>query len=215
MRIAIDTNGVLRNTLEKISQVYEKNLMVESERQETFDISDEDTPVSINELSVNFKYGIKKPINSLKLRDFLNFVDDNELYHFLYEEFPMEIFGHAPSYEMNSFLYLNDFYLKNRDQHEILVVSDEIGKSKPSTLFFLSKFGCLIEKIKFFSNSTILSLWDELDVLLTANPDLLLSYPSEKIIIKFRTEYNTDIKCAHEINSLSELNDKLENILKC
>ena len=49
-------------------------------------------------------------------------------------------------------------------------------------LFFLSKFGCLIEKIKFYSNSTINSMWDEIDVLLTANPDLLLNIPNESFI---------------------------------
>lgn len=215
MRIAIDTNGVLRDTIQKIIQVYEKNMIINTEKQETFDISNLEIPIAINDSSLEFQYAIKKPITSLKLRDFFNFIDDNELYNFLYEEFPMEIFGHAPSYEMNTFNYLNDFYIKNRDQHEILVVSDEIGKSKPSTLFFLSKFGCLVEKIKFFSNSTINSLWDEVDVLLTANPDLLLSYPKDKIVIKFKTDYNTDIQSNYIIESLSELDDKLEKIIKC
>ena len=215
MRIAIDTNGVLRDTIQKIIQVYEKNMIINTEKQETFDISNLEIPIAINDSSLDFQYAIKKPITSLKLRDFFNFIDDNELYNFLYEEFPMEIFGHAPSYEMNTFNYLNDFYIKNRDKHEILVVSDEIGKSKPSTLFFLSKFGCLVEKIKFFSNSTINSLWDEVDVLLTANPDLLLSYPKDKIVIKFKTDYNTDIQSNYIIESLSELDDKLEKIIKC
>ena len=71
--------------------------------------------------------------------------------NFLYTEHCMEIFGHAPSTEMSTFKDLFDFYLENRDKHEILIVSDEIGKSKPATLFFLSKFGCQIEKVKFYS----------------------------------------------------------------
>jgi len=107
---------------------------------------------------------------------------------------------------------LNDFYLGFRDNNDILIVSDEIGKSKPSTLFFLSKFGCLIEKVKFFSNSTKNSLWDELDILLTANPDLLLNYPKNKTIIKFETSYNQEIKSELTISSIKELKNIIKNL---
>jgi len=58
-----------------------------------------------------------------------------ELYNFLYVDHTMEIFGHSPSTEMNTFVEFNEFYLDNRDNHDILLVSDEIGKSKPATLF--------------------------------------------------------------------------------
>ena len=53
----------------------------------------------------------------------------------------MEIFGHAGSVETSSMMDFNDFYLNMRDEHDILVVSDEMGKSKPASLFFISKFG--------------------------------------------------------------------------
>jgi hypothetical protein len=91
-------------------------------------------------------------------------------------------------------------------------VSDEIGKSKPASLFFLSKFGCLIEKIKFYSNSTINSMWDEIDVLLTANPDLLLNIPNGKLIIKFNQEYNKHIPSKYEINRIKELEGVVNTI---
>jgi len=65
----------------------------------------------------------------------------------MYEEHPMEIFGHSPSVEMSTMNDLNEFYYEMRDNHDILIVSDEIGKSKPASLFFLSKFGCLVEKV--------------------------------------------------------------------
>jgi hypothetical protein len=94
----------------------------------------------------------------------------------------------------------------------MLIVSDEIGKSKPATLFFLSKFGCLLEKIKFFSNSTQNLLWDELDILLTANPDLLLNYPKNKLIIKFETSYNEEIKTEHSISSFKEFKNIIKNL---
>jgi hypothetical protein len=91
---------------------------------------------------------------------------------------------------MTTFNDLNNIYFNLRNEHDLMIVSDEIGKSKPASLFFLSKFGCEIEKIKFYSNSTINSMWNEIDVLLTSNPILLLNHPSDKISIKFETDYN-------------------------
>jgi hypothetical protein len=124
----------------------------------------------------------------------------------------MQIFGHAGSTELSSMYDLNDFYLSHRDNHEIVIVSDEIGKSKPASLFFLSKFGCLAEKIKFFSKSTINSLWDEIDILLTANPELLLNCPLDKKIIKFETLYNQDINVGHKIKSIKQFPEILKQI---
>ena len=106
----------------------------------------------------------------------------------------------------------NDFYLDMRENHDILIVSDEIGKSKPASLFFISKFGCLVECVKFYSESTINSLWDSVDILLTANPKLLLNHPEKKIVIKFETVYNKEIDSKHTITSLKELKSKIEEI---
>jgi hypothetical protein len=212
MRIAIDVNGVLRDTIGKVKQVYEKNLIDVSDLSvKQYESSDGDNWEESEEEDT-FKYEIKTPITSLNLQEFFKFKDDSEYYSFLYEEYTMEIFGHAGSTETLTFNYLNDFYYNNRDVHEIIIVSDEIGKSKPATLFFLSKFGCLVEKIKFFSFSTINSMWDEIDILLTSNPDLLLSYPDNKKVIKYNTEYNKFIICDKTIDSLSELNELIKKI---
>jgi FMN phosphatase YigB (HAD superfamily) len=131
----------------------------------------------------------------------------------MYEEYCMELFGHAPSIEMSTFYDLNDVYHNLRQNVDFLLVSDEIGKSKPATLFFLSKFGCELEKIVFYSNITINSLWDEFDVLLTANPNLLLNHPKDKKVIKFSTDYNKDINKYDSITSLKELEPILKQII--
>jgi len=199
MRIGIEINGVLRNTIDKIEKTYQKFLI-----DNTDGIEDENT----------FKYEMNLPVTSLKLQEHFKFDTDNELFSFLYEEFPMEIFGHAQSSEYSTFNDLNDFYISLRDEYDILVVSDEIGKSKPASLFFLSKFGCLVEKVKFYSNSTINSMWSEIDILLTSNPDLLLNYPDNKFIIKYNTEYNREIKSEFEISSIKELKDIINQITK-
>jgi hypothetical protein len=127
----------------------------------------------------------------------------------------MQIFGHAGSTETFTFNDLNDIYLKYRDNNEMVIVSDEMGRSKPASLFFLSKFGCLLEKIKFYSNSTINSMWDEIDVLLTANPTLLLEKPKDKIVVKFNTNYNKNVNCENEISTLKEFDEILQKLNIC
>jgi hypothetical protein len=197
MRIGIEINGVLRNTLDKIEQTYQKFYI-----DKTDGIDEENS----------FEYKITAPFDSLELKNHFSFHTDEELYSFLYEEFPMEIFGHAQSSEYTSFNDLNDVYIKLRDYHDFLVVSDEIGRSKPASLFFLSKFGCQLEKVKFYSNLTINSMWNEVDILLTSNPALLLEYPTDKIVIKFETEYNKNIPSTHTIKTIKDLEIKLKEL---
>ena len=70
-----------------------------------------------------------------------------------------------------------------------------------------------MESVKFYSESTINSLWDSIDVLLTANPKLLLNHPKNKILIKFNTVYNNEIETEFNISSLKELKTKIQEII--
>ena len=196
MRIGIELNGVLRDTLRKIQQEYEKWYIENS-----FSEDEE------------FKYEVITKLTSLEISKHLKFKNEDELYDFLYKEHTMEIFGHAGSVETSGMMDFNDFYLDVRDNHDVTIVSDEIGKSKPASLFFISKFGCLVESVKFYSESTINSLWDSIDILLTANPKLLLTHPENKIVIKYNTSYNSDIKTEHEILTIKELKSKIDKIV--
>jgi len=196
MKIGIELNGVLRDTLKKIQQEYEKWYI--------------ENPFNENE---EFQYEVISDLTSLNISEHLKFKNEDELYDFLYKEHTMEIFGHAGSVETSGMIDFNDFYLDVRDNHDVLIVSDEIGKSKPASLFFISKFGCLVELVKFYSESTINSLWDSVDVLLTANPKLLLNHPENKIVIKFNTSYNSDIKTEHSISTIKELKLKIDEIV--
>jgi hypothetical protein len=196
MKIGIELNGVLRDTLKKIQQEYEK-WYIEN---------------TLNE-DEEFEYEVISDLTSLNISDHLKFKDKDELYDFLYKEHTMEIFGHAGSVEISGMMDLNEFYLDMRDNHDILIVSDEIGKSKPASLFFISKFGCLVESVRFYSESTINSLWDSVDILLTANPKLLLNHPENKTVIKFDTVYNSDIKTEHSISSIKEFKTKIDEIV--
>ena len=219
MKIGIELNGVLRDTIEKFKQTYERYLIDEEfeEKLKTYEALDdkEEYKEILSKHELPFKYEVLSEVDSMDLSKHFAFPNNEELYDFMYNEFPMQIFGHAPSAEMTSFNDLNDLYIKLRDEHDLLIVSDEIGKSKPASLFFISKFGCLLEKVKFYSNQTIKSMWDEVDILLTANPNLLLTNPEDKKIIKFETEYNKDINKYHSIIKIKELEPILNQFIKC
>ena len=219
-KIGIEINGVLRDTISKFTELYEKHLVdshFNESTDKTYEIEfsgDTDEVIELNEnVEVNnFEYKVLSPVTSLDLGSHFSFPSKDELYSFMYEEYTMELFGHAPSTEMLSFNILNDIYYNLRDSYDLMIVSDEIGRSKPSSLFFLSKFGCLVEKVFFYSEITKNNMLDEVDILLTANPDLLLNKPDNKIIIKFITDYNKNIKSEYEISSLSDLELTIKKI---
>ena len=219
-KIGIEINGVLRDTISKFTELYEKHLVdshFNESTDKTYEIEfsgDTDEVIEFNEtIEVNnFEYKVLSPVTSLDLRSHFSFPSKDDLYSFMYEEYTMELFGHAPSTEMLSFNLLNDIYYNLRDTYDLMIVSDEIGRSKPSSLFFLSKFGCLVEKVFFYSEITKNNMLDEVDILLTANPDLLLNKPDNKIIIKFITDYNKNIKSEYEIYSLSDLELTIKKI---
>ena len=218
MRIGIDINGVLRDTNLKFEQLYQKYLIDSSDDEGaiyelTFSgSSDQISGVTKTQDKEVFEYGIISDVDTDNLMNHFKFPSTDDLYSFMYEEYTMELFGHAPSSELNTFNLLNDFYYNNRENLDIKIISNEMGKSKPASLFFLSKFGCLIESVIFYSEITKNNMWDSVDILLTANPDLLLNIPKDKVVIKYKTNYNKNINSNLEIKSLSELDDKVKTI---
>ena len=192
MKIAVDVNGVLRNTLGKAEEVYQKFFIDDYIKEE----GEED-----------FEYKLNLPITSLNLLDHFVFPDKESLYDFLYVDFPMNIFGHAPSVKPNSFNVMNEIYEDLRDNHDIYIISDEIQKSKPATLFFLSKYGSLVEKIIFYSKITLEDVISNYDLIITSNPDLLMFENPNLIKVKYKTSYNEDIKSDYTIENLEDLKD--------
>jgi len=211
-RIGIEINGVLRDTIGKFTQVYEKHMIEESDdNNKTYEI-DLSGNTEENTVENDFEYKIINDVTSLELMSHFAFKDTDELYSFMYEDFVMQIFGHAGSTETFTFNELNDFYMNFRDEYEIIIVSDEMGRSKPASLFFLSKFGCLIENIKFYSNSTLQNMWNGLDIIVSANPKLIENAPNNKTVIKYKTSYNKDVTCEYEIDELKKLNEIIKNL---
>lgn len=147
----------------------------------------------------------KQPLNSYKLEEHFKFNGGiEEMNYFLYLENPLEIFGHANE---QSFNVMNDIHKLNEKLKEhnciIKLISKELGKSKPATLFFLSKIGCQIENIQFVLKEE--EKWDYCDILLDVNPFSLKSKPDNKISIKFDTIYNKDVDSNYVIDDIKVL----------
>ena len=215
MRIGIDINGVLRDTIGKFTHLYEKHLIDSSEEPfagNTYELDMSGNTELIESSNESFEYKQISDVDSLNLDKHFSFKSKEELFNFMYEEYAMELFGHAPSTEMTSFNILNDLYFELRDENELLIVSSEIGKSKPASLFFISKFGCLLEKVVFFSEITKNNMWDQVDVLLTADPILLLEKHVGKTVVKFSTSYNKHVESEYEISSLSEFGEIIKTL---
>jgi len=196
IRLAIEIDGVLRDTYSKIEYLYQKYFIDELE------LVDED-----------FKYEITEPYTTPNYENHFAFKNDEEYASFIYEEFAMQIFGHAPSTTMSTFYDLKDLQINLEQDIELTLISEQIGKTKPATLFFISKFGCEVDKIIFYNKNTIDNIWNEFDVLVAASPKLL-SNNSNKPTIKYETSYNSNINIEDTITNLKELESKLKKIIK-
>jgi hypothetical protein len=56
------------------------------------------------------------------------------------------------------------------------------------------------------------NLWSNVDILVTANPKLLLNHPQNKTLIKYETSYNSNTQIIHQIKSIKDLKNKLQEI---
>ena len=123
----------------------------------------------------------------------------------------MNIFGHSQSTENSTFHDLNDIYKDLRDNHELVIISNEIEKSKPATLFFLSKFGCMFEKIVFYNQFTEDEVLSEFDLIISAQPQILEKEHDYKTV-KYKTTYNESIESDFEIETLKEFKELYEKL---
>ncbi len=196
MKIAFEVNGVLRNTFGKAEEVYQKFFIDDYVKGE-----DEE----------EFEFKLNLPITSTTLSNHFVFQDEESLMEFFYVDFPMNIFGHSQSTENSTFHDLNDIYKDLRDNHELVIISNEIEKSKPATLFFLSKFGCMFEKIVFYNQFTEDEVLSEFDLIISAQPQILEKEHNYKTV-KYKTTYNESIESDFEIETLKEFKELYEKL---
>jgi len=190
MKIGISINEVLRDFVGQFGYVYSKY---------------------INEVDLK-----ENPVTDWNLIDFFSFDNEEELNKFLYTEASYEVFAIADQLHDNVVTKLNGFITEMTDEeHEVILISREANKSIPSTLFFLSKLGFAGNNIQFVMDTV--KKWDDIDVLITANPIALKGKPEGKISVKVNATYNKDEESDYEIENIIDLfenQELLEKILE-
>ena len=178
MRIGISLDEVLRDTLTQFLYTYEKYYNVE-------------TDLKIDDITSR---------NLTEFVDFKNGVD--EMNSFLYDEASLEVFGHADQKHDNLMTRFNMFLMdiKDEEEHEVEIVSREVHRSIPSTLFFLSKLSCRAENIRFVQNHE--DYWNGIDILITADPKALDTKPDNKLSVKIKAPYNSESKSDFELDDI-------------
>ena len=193
MEIYISIDGVIRNTIQKFDYHYNEAYLADD--------------VIFEEDAVPFEYGVTEPIQNDNLLNSYKFQSKEEFENFLFIEYPIEIFGHAGLSYSTTFTDLHKLIYDNPDYNFTLIGLDELGKARPSTLFFLSKNGFLGNNIKFSRSSYMNELWNKCDMWITDNKSVLDSCPENKTAIKFKTTYNQFFTYNKEITKLTEIQE--------
>jgi hypothetical protein len=197
MEIFISIDGVLRNTIQKFDYHYNDAYL-------SGELSEENT----------FEYGVTEPIQNDNLLNSYKFQSKEEFDFFLFIEYPIEIFGHAGLSYSTTFTDLHKLIFDNPQHNFTLIGLDELGKSKPATLFFLSKNGFLGSNIKFAKSDDIEKMWSICDCWVTDNKNVLDLTPENKKGIKFNTSYNQYFTYQKEISKLTEIQETWLNFLE-
>jgi hypothetical protein len=197
MEIYISIDGVLRNLIQKFNYHYNDAYLQSEYENES-----------------NFEYNIVYPIQNDNLLNSYRFQSIDEFEFFTYVEYPIEIFGHAGVSYPTSISDLNKIIFDNPNHNITVVGVDEVGKSKPATLFFLSKNGFLGNNIKFIKSIDIEKEWKKCDMWVTDSKKIIDLKPEEKMAIKFQTVYNEFFTNEKEITKLTEIEKLWSNSLE-
>jgi len=181
-----------------------------NDKEETTKYLNEDLPDNISPLDyqIDEKTG-EAPVDSFAFKPETKIIPAREVYkRFMYEDFNFEIHGSAPIMYKGLDKDLEKFYLKYKDQFEIIIVSKENWFTIPPTLFFLSK---TLPRFKHFhlveKNEEI---WELVDILITTDPELLTNVPRETSVIKVLRPYNETIEIEPNLKVFQIL-DLLDN----
>jgi phosphate starvation-inducible PhoH-like protein len=132
--------------------------------------------------------------------------DEITVEDFVYDKCCLEIFGYADEIVDGAVQSVNDLELHLKmtgKEHKMIITSREAGRSVPSTLFFLSKTGCMIQDIKFTMGTT--DCWEFVDIMVTDHPEILNSKPEGKKVIKIEKPFNQEIPADYTVKSVREL----------
>ena len=186
LTIGVELNHVVRNINKQLLKYYQK------EFDPSMDIDELDDRVDVIEKYMKFK-------------------SRKEKNDFIYIDYPYEIFGCANTVEKKLAVKITNWLtdISNIEEEDIRIVFYSLNEEAltiQSTFFFLSKIGTRVRKIFFPKN--ISEIWDECDVVITANPEVFEeNIPQGKKAILINREFNSDAKEKAFLNydNLSEI----------
>jgi hypothetical protein len=186
LTIGVELNHVVRNINKQLLKYYQK------EFDPSMDIDELDDRVDVIEKYMKFES--KKQKND-----------------FIYIDYPYEIFGCANTAEKKLAVKITNWLtdISNIEEEDIRIVFYSLNEEAltiQSTFFFLSKIGTRVRKI--FFPKKISEIWEECDVVITANKDVLEeNIPQGKKVILINREFNSDVKDKAFLNydNLSEI----------
>lgn len=126
------------------------------------------------------------------------FPSKNEKYNFFYIDYPFELFASAETAEKWLSVKLTNWLadvedIEDEDIRIIFYSMNEANLTIQSTYFFLSKLGARVRKMLFPRN--IKEVWDECDVVITANKEFLEEeVPNGKKVVLINRPFNEDVK---------------------
>lgn len=206
MVVGITINNILRDHVTKLKDLYEFEFEKEIEG-------------TINPFNLSESFpDIEGVVDSPEFKDDGEEIDFPEntkdrsfsLDKFLYEDASFEIFGRTDEPEYGIVKSISDF--SNKSKIKVVLLNNESQRSKAATLFFLSKNYYNLEQIIFPKKWK--DFWDHCDVMVTDNPKLLKSKPKGKISIKYKNDFNVDIKSDYTIINTKELFKLLRKLNK-
>ena len=195
IRICLELNHVIRNINKQIVKYYQQ---------------DYDESIDLDE--VDYKDDVLKTI--------CHFSSDMKKIEFLYELYPLEVYGHANQMERNLSRDLNAWLkeLTNQEEYDVDVFFyslKEYDITIQSSYFFLSKIGSRVRKVVF--PKSIEELEEYGDVFITANNDVLnnISKPTVLIKMNFNKPSGKETQIVYDdFRAFLDDKKKLDNISK-
>jgi hypothetical protein len=171
--VGVELNHVVRNINKQLLKYYQK------EFDPSLDIDELDDRVDV-------------------IEKYMKFESKRQKNDFIYIDYPYEIFGCAGTVEKKLAVKITNWLtdISNIEEEDIRIVFYSLNEEAltiQSTFFFLSKIGTRVRKIFFPKN--VSEIWDECDVVITANKEFLEEeVPNGKKVVLINRPFNNEVK---------------------
>jgi hypothetical protein len=191
--IGITIDHTFRNIYGKILDLYQKFYIDEPEKESVENETEFIRPV------------LTLPISTNNLMNHIPFESIEDMNDFIFSEFPLEIFGYSKESEPGSVQMFNIWIQDLLSNVDVVLISNEASRTKPATLFFLSKTGFEGNNIKFIDDT--IDIWKICDILITSG-EAKTKKPHNKKLIIIEKEHNKHLTGNITFKSIFDIFEK-------